>query len=68
MTLLNEQENTAIGVFITLEPPSRDMTSHAVGKGSSTIAEGWNKDYPKLQILTIEDLLDGKHPTCRRLR
>ena len=21
---------------------------------------GWNKDYPRLQILTIEDLLSGK--------
>jgi hypothetical protein len=25
-------------------------------------SEGWNRDYPKLQILTIEDLLTGKQP------
>ncbi|MEJ7848033.1 MAG: DNA methyltransferase [Pyrinomonadaceae bacterium] len=54
-----ERENAAIGVFITLEKPSRDMTSEAVGKGFYH-SEGWNRDYPKLQILTIEELLDGK--------
>ena len=55
------RENAAIGIFITLEKPSRDMTSEAVGKGFYH-SEGWNKDYPKLQILTIEELLSGKQP------
>lgn len=35
------------------------MTTEAVGKGFYH-SEGWNRDYPKLQILTIEELLDGK--------
>ena len=56
-----DREQAAIGVFITLEKPSRDMTTEAVGKGFYH-SEGWNKDYPKLQILTIEDLLSGKQP------
>ena len=56
-----DRENAAIGLFITLEKPSRDMTTEAVGKGFYH-SEGWNKDYPKLQILTIEDLLTGKQP------
>jgi site-specific DNA-methyltransferase (adenine-specific) len=54
-----DRENAAIGVLITLENPSRDMTTEAVGKGFYH-SPGWNKDYPKLQILTIEELLDGK--------
>ena len=54
-----DRENAAIGVFITLEKPSRDMTTEAVGKGFYH-SDGWNKDYPKLQILTIEELLEGK--------
>ena len=54
-----DRENAAIGVFITLEKPSRDMQTEAVGKGFYH-SPGWNKDYPKLQILTVEELLSGK--------
>ena len=54
-----ERENAAIGVFITLEDPSRDMTSEAVSSGFYT-SKVWGKDYPRIQILTIEDLLNGK--------
>lgn len=25
-------------------------------------SEGWNKDYPKIQILTVEEILNGKQP------
>ena len=35
------------------------MTTEAVGKGFYH-SPAWNKDYPRLQILTIEDLLSGK--------
>jgi len=51
--------NDAIGVLITLEPPTGPMTVEAVDAGyyHSPI---WNKDYPKIQILTIEELLHGK--------
>lgn len=54
-----EREKAAIGVFITLEAPSRDMTTEAVSAGSyhSTM---WNRNYPRIQILTIDDLLRGK--------
>jgi len=53
-----ERENGAIGVFITLEEPSRDMTKEAVSAGFYH-SSGWGADYPKLQILTINDLLHG---------
>jgi len=51
--------NNAIGVLITLEPPTGPMEIEALDAGfyHSPI---WNKDYPKIQIFTIEDLLKGK--------
>lgn len=54
-----EREKAAMGVFITLEDPSREMVSEAVAAGLYH-SPGWNRDYPKLQILTITGLLDGK--------
>ncbi len=53
-----QRENASIGVFITLEPPSRDMITEAVSAGSYH-SPGWNSDYPRIQILTIADLLKG---------
>ena len=51
-----QRENAAIGVFITLEPPSKDMITEAVSTGFYH-SPGWNQDYPRIQILTIEELL-----------
>ena len=53
-----QREQAAIGVFITLEPPSRDMTTEAVSAGFYH-SPGWNKDYPRIQILTIDELLQN---------
>ncbi len=53
------REDAAIGVFITLENATRDMITEAVSAGFYH-SNGWNRDYPKLQIFTIEDLLNGK--------
>ena len=52
-------KNDAIGVLITLEPPTAPMKVEAVEAGyyHSPI---WDKDYPKIQILTIDELLQGK--------
>jgi len=49
----------ALGIFITLEPPTRPMQTEAVSAGCYH-SPGWNTDYPKIQILTIEELLHGK--------
>ncbi len=51
-----QRESAAISVFITLEKPSQDMTTEAVSAGFY-YSPGWNKDYPRIQILTIEELL-----------
>jgi restriction endonuclease len=50
-----------LGIFITLEEPSRDMNTEAVSAGFYH-SPGWGRDFPKLQILTIADLLKGKAP------
>jgi site-specific DNA-methyltransferase (adenine-specific) len=53
-----EREKGAIGVFITLEKPSRDMVTEALSAGYYE-SEMWGKEYRKVQILTIADLLEG---------
>jgi DNA modification methylase len=52
-------KNDAIGVLITLEPPTNPMKVEAVAAGyyHSPI---YDKDYPKIQILTVDELLHGK--------
>ena len=47
----------AIGVFITLEPPTGPMQQEAFGAGYYE-SEIWGR-FPRIQILTIEQLLDG---------
>jgi site-specific DNA-methyltransferase (adenine-specific) len=54
-----EREKAEIGLFITLHPPSKDMKTEAVSAGY--YHSPWTHvDYPKIQILTIDDLLHGK--------
>lgn len=53
-----EQEKAAMGVFITLEEPTKPMVTAAASAGFYH-SPGWERDYPKIQILTIEELLDG---------
>ncbi len=54
-----EREKAAMGLFITLEPPTSAMTAEAISAGFHH-SELWQRDYPKLQVRTIEALLDGK--------
>jgi len=53
-----DREGAQIGVFLTLEAPSRDMVSEAASAGFYH-SDLWQKDYPRVQILTVEDLLNG---------
>lgn len=54
-----DREKAEIGVLITLEPPTHEMSKEAIIAGFYHSA-AWNKDYPKIQILTIEELFHGK--------
>jgi len=53
-----DRESAAIGIYITLEEPTREMRREAVTAGFYH-SDGWNRDYPRIQILTIADLLQG---------
>jgi len=54
-----EREKAVMGFFITLEPPTKPMITEALAAGYYH-SPGWNRDYQKIQILTIEQLLDGQ--------
>ncbi len=56
-----ERENEPLGVFVTLVPPTRDMLVEAAAAGHYH-NDFWQKGYPRIQILTIEEILNGKRP------
>jgi DNA modification methylase len=60
-TLLGDVENqkAAAGVLITLEKPSKQMRTEAADAGRFVSKLWHDKDYPKIQILTVEGLLAG---------
>ena len=53
-----EREKAALGLFITLEEPTSAMRTEAVSAGFYH-SDVWQRDYPKIQVRTIADLLDG---------
>lgn len=53
-----DREKADIGVFITLEKPTRPMKTEAISAGFYH-SPSWHKEYPRIQILTIEELLNG---------
>jgi site-specific DNA-methyltransferase (adenine-specific) len=59
-----ERERAALGLFITLEEPSAPMKAEAAGVGfyEPKHWEGQDHRFPKLQILTIEAILQGHRP------
>ena len=54
-----EREKAEMGLFITLNPPTRPMIHEATSAGVYTPEHFPDHHYPRLQILTIEDLLAG---------
>ena len=54
-----DRETAEIGVLITLQEPTKPMRKEAASAGF--YASPWSgENHPRVQILTIEDLLDGK--------
>lgn len=53
-----EREKAQIGVLISLEEPTKPMRSEAASAGFYKAP--WGKDYPRLQLLTIAEILSGK--------
>ena len=56
-----DREDAHIGLFITLNPPTRPMTQEAASAGIYTPEHYPDHRYPRLQILTVEELLSGVH-------
>jgi len=54
-----EREKAAIGVLISMEEPTKPMHTEAVTAGFFE-SKTWGKKYPKIQLLTIAELLAGK--------
>ena len=54
-----ERERAVMGLFISLEEPTRPMERAAVAAGFYH-SELWQRDFPKIQIRTIAQLLAGE--------
>jgi DNA modification methylase len=54
-----DREQANIGVLVTMQEPTAPMRREAASSGYYH-SPGWNSDHPRLQILTIADLLGGK--------
>lgn len=54
-----ERESAKVGIFISLAPPTGPMDTEAVKEGFYETEYG---RFRKLQLLTIEDLFNGKRP------
>ncbi|MGP8162771.1 MAG: restriction endonuclease [Acidimicrobiales bacterium] len=53
-----ERENAALGVLITMQDSTKPMRQEAAEAGSYT--DAWGQRYPRLQLLTVGELLGGK--------
>ena len=55
---VREREGADIALFISLEEPTRGMVKDAASAGFYESPNG--KKFPRVQLLTIGDLLEGK--------
>jgi site-specific DNA-methyltransferase (adenine-specific) len=57
-----EREKADAGIFITLEKPTRQMILEVVDSDSFKTPITGQREFPQIQILTVEELLQGKKP------
>ena len=57
-----QREKADAGIFITLEKPTKPMMSEAFEAGTFTTRLTNKLEFPKIQILTVEELLRGVIP------
>jgi site-specific DNA-methyltransferase (adenine-specific) len=55
-----DREKADIGIFISIDEPTRPMVEEAAMKGF--YHSPLDRDYPRIQILTIAQILEGKRP------
>lgn len=58
-----EREKAAMGLFVTLAEPTKPMREEAASAGM--YVNPHDEQFPKIQILTIESLLNGAQPKYR---
>ena len=64
-----EREEAAIGVLLTMRKPTQSMHGEAASAGFYD--SPWGTEHPRLQVLTVQELLEGKKidmPPTRDLR
>ncbi len=54
-----ERERAAMGVLLTMKPPTKPMREEAASAGMYESAWG-TATFPRIQIITVGDLLDGR--------
>jgi len=59
-----EREKAALGVLITLQEPTKPMRDEATNAGFYVLPYDESKRYPRIQIVTIKELLEGKQIEC----
>lgn len=62
-----EREHAEMGMLISLDPPTKPMRQEAVEAGTY-YSPGWDREYPRMQIWTIEELLAGAEPKIPPMR
>ena len=62
-----ERENAEMALLITLEPPTAPMEQEAVAAGFYEPEAFPGTQFPRVQIATIEDILNGNGPQIPRL-
>ena len=54
-----DREKAEIGVLISMQDPTGPMR-HEAASGGFYHSPGWNHDYPRVQVITVGELLSGK--------
>ena len=62
-----EREKAEMGLLVTLEPPTGPMEQEAASAGFYVPEHFPDRQFARVQIATIEDLLNGKGPDLPRL-
>ena len=62
-----DRENADMSLLITLEPPTKPMNDEATSAGFYTPEAYPDRHFPRVQIATIEDILNGNGPAIPQL-
>lgn len=58
---LHHVASVDMGIYVLLDKPTNGMVGDAKAAGKYH-SPGWQRDFPKVQIFTVKELLEGKRP------